>query len=118
MPSTQEHLARVRHNIEFAKSFDWDKTPYLDWVVTAYFYAALHLVEALLYHKNQRHCDVHTERRQTIRANSYLKSIDREFEKLKDHSEDARYRLLTMTRIRLERNVIPLYEAIERHIVP
>lgn len=117
MPTTQEHLARVKHNIEFAKSFDWDKTPYLDWVITAYFYAAVHLIDALLHHKDNAHGDLHTTRRKLIREKSYLRGIDMQFEQLKDHSEDARYRLTTMTRIRLEQKVIPLYRVIENHVV-
>ena len=117
MPPTADHLARARQNIAFAKSFDWDKTPYLDWVVTAYFYAAVHLVDALLFYKDGLHGDLHTTRRRYIREKSYLRGIEREFENLKDHSEDARYRLLTMTAARLKNRVIPLYEAIERHIM-
>jgi hypothetical protein len=116
VPTTAEHLARVRQNVAFANSFNWDTTPYLDWVVTAYFYAAVHLVDALLYHKEKAHGDLHATRRNYIRSRSYLRAIDRNFEELKDHSEDARYRLLMMTRIRLENKVIPLYESIERHI--
>jgi hypothetical protein len=108
VPPTADHLARVRHNIEFARSFDWDTTPYLDWVVTAYFYAALHLVDALLFYKDGAHGDLHTTRRRYIREKSYLRGIEREFENLKDLSEDARYRLLTMTRVKLESKVIPL----------
>lgn len=118
MPTTSEHLARVRQNIDFAKSLDWDTTPYLDWVVTAYFYAAVHLVDALLYDKDGLHGDLHVTRRKYIREKFYLRGIDQAFEGLKDHSEDARYRLITMTRLRLERKIIPLYEEIEKHIMP
>jgi len=118
VPTANEHLARVKHNVEFAKSFDWDTTPYLDWVVTAYFYAAVHLVDALLYHKDKVHGDLHSVRRKYIREKYYLRGIDTQFESLKDHSEDARYRLITMTRIRLESKVIPLYSTILQHIMP
>lgn len=117
MPTTEDHLARAKQNIQFAKSFDWKSTPYLDWVVTAYFYAAVHLVDALLYHQDKAHGDVHATRRVYMREKWYLRGICQEFEDLKDHSEDARYRLITMTRSRLENKVIPLYEKIERHVM-
>jgi hypothetical protein len=58
VPNTSEHLDRARHNIRFAESFDLATTPYLDWVVTAYFYAALHLVEAL--YTQERICILRT----------------------------------------------------------
>jgi hypothetical protein len=80
------------------------------------FYAAVHLIDALLFHKEGLHGDLHSTRRRLIRQKYYLREIDRKFENLKDHSEDARYRLATMTRIRLEQSVIPLYSAIEQHI--
>jgi hypothetical protein len=102
VPPTADHLARVRHNIECARSFDWDTTPYLD---------------ALLFYKDGAHGDLHTTRRRYIREKSYLRGIEREFENLKDLSEDARYRLLTMTRVKLESKVIPLYKAIEQHVI-
>lgn len=52
MPKTAEHAAQSRKNLRFAESFDLDKTENLDWVVTAYFYAALHLVDAVLFFRD------------------------------------------------------------------
>lgn len=49
MPTKSEHLARAEHNQRFAESFELKTTPYPDWVVVAYFYAALHLVDAVLW---------------------------------------------------------------------
>ena len=118
MPTASEHLARAKQNLRFAESFDRKTTPYLDWVVTAYFYAALHLVDALLWEKDRLNPELHEHRRDYVKQKSYLRGISPEYRSLKDHSEDARYRLITMTSIRVEKTVIPLYRAIENHILP
>jgi hypothetical protein len=118
VPTTSEHLARAKQNLCFAESFDLKTTPYLDWVVTAYFYAALHLVDALLWEKDHLNPDLHEHRRDYVREKWYLRAISSEYRSLKDHSEDARYRLITMTSSRVEKTIIPLYKAIESHILP
>jgi uncharacterized protein (UPF0332 family) len=118
VPTTAEHLARAKQNIRFAGSFDLKTTPYLDWVVTAYFYAALHLVDALLYDKDHLNPELHEHRRDYVKGKWYLRGISTEYRSLKDHSEDARYRLITMTSTKVEKTIIPLYKAIESHIVP
>ena len=119
MPNTREHLARARQNLAFAKTFDLKTTPYIDWAVTAYFYAALHLVDAILFEKEQLSGGKHEDRKQYIKTRPLPLAIVRdEYRTLKDHSEDARYRLITMTSHKIENTIIPLYEAIERHILP
>ena len=118
MPTTSEHLARANQNVCFAESFDLKTTPYLDWVVTAYFYAALHLVDALLWEKERLNPELHEQRRDYVKRKSYLRAISGEYRSLKDHSEDARYRLITMTSTKVENTIIPLYRAIASHILP
>ena len=46
MPSKQEHLEQARRNRAFADSVDRERFP--EWVPVAWFYCALHLVDALL----------------------------------------------------------------------
>lgn len=115
MPTTDEHLARARQNLEFARSFDLDSTPYLDWVVAAYFYAALHLVDALIWHIEKADPEDHSARRTYLRK-WYLTGISAEYKDLKDRSEDARYRLITFSKPKIEKQVVPLYNEIERHV--
>ena len=117
MPTTREHLNRATQNLTFAESFDLDTTPYLDWVVTAYFYAALHLVDALLWEQDSLNPGFHEQRRDWVKEKWYLRGIRDEYRNLKDHSEDARYRLITMTRTKIEKIIIPLYKAIENHVI-
>jgi uncharacterized protein (UPF0332 family) len=118
VPTTREHIARARQNLAFAKSFDLKTTPYIDWVVTAYFYAALHLVDALLVEKDGVPGETHEIRKEYVKTKPYLRAIRDQYRTLKDHSEDARYRLITMTSHKIENTIIPLYEAIEKHIIP
>ena len=118
MSGTSEHLARAKQNICFAESFDLQNTPFLDWVVTAYFYAALHLVDALLCEKDELNPASHLDRRIQVKEKWYLRLISAEYRNLKDHSEDARYRLIPMASGKVENTIIPLYKAIENHILP
>lgn len=117
MPSTNEHLERSRHNIRFAETFDLLTTPYLDWVVTAYFYAALHLVDALLDAKDSLQPPDHQIRWGYVRDKWYLRPIKLAYRDLKNHSENARYNLLTFTTPKMNNEIIPLYREIEAHII-
>jgi uncharacterized protein (UPF0332 family) len=117
VPTTSEHLGRAEHNLKFAQSFDLATTPYLDWVVTAYFYSALHLVDALLYEKDRLHGGVHQQRKQYLVEKSYLRGIKNVYRTLNDRSVEARYTLLTFTKLRVENQVIPLYTEIRNHIL-
>jgi hypothetical protein len=117
VPTASEHLARAKQNVCFAESFDLKTTPYLDWVVTAYFYAALHLVDALLWEKDGLNPELHEHRRNYVKEKWYLRPISVEYRSLKDHSEDARYRLITMTSAKVGNTIIPLYKTIESHIL-
>jgi hypothetical protein len=117
VPSTQEHLNRAKNNLRLAQSFDLKTTPYIDWVVTFYFYAALHLIDALIHEKEGRVPEAHEIRKTFVKDRSYLRGIRDEYLELKDRSEDARYRLITVTSLKIENVVIPLYRTIEAHIM-
>jgi len=117
VPNTSEHLDRARQNVRFAESFDLATAPYLDWVITAYFYAALHLVEALLYARENLHSDNHAERREFIRDKGYLTAIQQPYRDLKEFSEQARYRLFPFTASEIRGKIIPCYRRIESYIL-
>jgi len=118
VPKQDEHLARAKQNLAFAQSFDLNQTNYKDWVVTAYFYAALHLVDALLYFRDHVDPPNHEIRGTFVREKSYLRDIRFDYKELKDRSEDARYMLLPFTKSKIESDVIPHYRKIEAHILP
>ncbi|MGA7686163.1 MAG: hypothetical protein WCA58_14200 [Terriglobales bacterium] len=116
MPTKSEHLARAEHNQRFAESFELKTTPYPDWVVVAYFYAAMHLVDALLWESDKINPPNHEERGKCVKDKWYLRGIKNEYRSLKDHSEDARYRLITFTSQKIENTVVPLYKTIKVHV--
>lgn len=90
MPSVQVHQRQAQHNEAFVRSFDLDTTPYLDWVVTAMFYAALHLIDAYLATKDV-HFSTHRGRDSLIWAVRELRPIYGAYRRLKHRSEEARY---------------------------
>ncbi len=47
MGTKEAHHKKAQHNEDFFNHFDLKTTPFLDWVVTAIFYAALHHIRAL-----------------------------------------------------------------------
>jgi hypothetical protein len=48
MPEASAHIEKAKHNEKFAVAVRGLNTEFLDWVVTAYFYSALHYLEAYL----------------------------------------------------------------------
>ena len=74
MPSSLTHRQQAQHNEEFIASFDLDSTPYLDWVVTAIFYAALHFVDSYLAIRGV-HLSSHRGRDSLITPNSIPTTI-------------------------------------------
>jgi uncharacterized protein (UPF0332 family) len=115
VPTSAEHRQRAEHNLQFAQSFNLETTPYIDWVATAYFYAALHWVDALLWKYDRYDPGCHEHRGAWIKRVWYLRAIKDDYFDLKDYSENARYRLITVTRTRLEEKIIPKYKNIEQH---
>ena len=116
MPTAYEHRQRAEKNLRFAQSFDLDTTEHLDWVVAAYFYAAMHWVDALLHYREGLHGGTHAERRELLRKKPYLAQIRDAYRTLYDRRADACYELLTMTKPKIEREIIPLYEQIAKHV--
>ncbi len=94
MPLNSALLERAQRNERFLATFDLATTPYLDWVVTAAFYAALRYVDA--YFWPRRPLD-HPERLRWVAPDSRSRVIFREFRELYDQSVEARYELSTFT---------------------
>ena len=46
MSTTKEHIIKAKHNLDLVNKLD---SSYLDWQITAYFYAALHRVHAVMH---------------------------------------------------------------------
>lgn len=81
------------------------------------FYAALHLVDAILFEKDRINPGNHEFRLECVKKKWYLSGIRPEYWILKQKSENARYDLITFTRVKIEREVVPRYRRIEEHIL-
>ena len=96
MPDSAAHRQRANENYQITthrlaiNDTDVDRA----WIVTAYFYAALHWVEAYLATQAPPlHPRNHTQRKQLIAADPALSQIHPLYRELEDRSRDARYEL-------------------------
>lgn len=90
MPSRDVHLTRAEQNEQFARTLNLDDSFYTDWAIAILFYSALHYIDAYfaLTHVHPRD---HDKRDAAIEKNGTLTEIYRDYRRLKDVSEDARY---------------------------
>lgn len=110
MPDTSAHIKKAEHNERFAAIVRGQSSEFLDWAVTAYFYAALHYLEAYLAAKPaEKHPTSHGER-QSLVANHFSRNSFAGFSYLKDRSEAARYDTRQFTLQDVEANLIPKFD--------
>jgi len=86
--SVQHHLNQWRHNRTFLESID---PAYPDWLVTASFYTALHVVDALLLHDHVTSVTSHDTRNRILGQTNRYKKINSHFYPLYDLSRTVRY---------------------------
>jgi hypothetical protein len=98
-------------NLLNEQCFDTDKSIYFDWIVTIYFYAAVHLIEMELAKHNQ-HIMNHVRRNKAVYAISSLKPICKEYETLYRQSRKARYECTTFD-VNKIKAIITLFSKIE-----
>jgi len=94
------HIALAEHNEAFIDSYgDYEKdpTPFLDWIVIATHYAALHYVDAVLSLSGGKDPHSHEERRAAIRSDEKLAPVKNRYRFLEDKSKKARYLGWTFT---------------------
>lgn len=116
MPTPTQHKQQADHNKAFIQHLDLDTTPYLDWVVTAAFYAALHFVEWFLTSKGHMGCRDHKLRDAYISRETDLRAIYSDYTELKYQSEGARYECFAFKPDEVRSDILPLLDRIEAHI--
>jgi len=116
------HIALAEHNEAFVNSFgDFEKnpTPFLDWIVIAIHYAALHYVDAVLSLSRGKDPHSHEERREAIRFEAKLAPVKNRYRFLEDKSTKARYlgwRFTPQEVKRLQlRYLEPIREVVEKY---
>lgn len=94
-PDTRLYYDRYVHNAALGMRIEQTIGSDSDWACVAYFYAALHLMNAYLTNKKNVRFDpknaVHVNRQQAIDECPELKFPAKKFRKLKDLSEWVRY---------------------------
>jgi hypothetical protein len=93
MPNKDQHIKKAKHIEEFSDSLIELNNKFIDWAIVAYFYSALHWVDALLAEKLKKHPENHRERENYFRLVDVLRDIFTEYKQLKLESETVRYKL-------------------------
>ena len=117
MPQKHEHLTKAKHDEEFVSSLDLSTTPYLDWAITALFYAALHYVEAY-FATMKRHSPDHRTRDSAVQRDSRIRGIYDDFNELKNHSINARYYMIRFSESDIRENLLIRLTNIKARILP
>ncbi len=86
-PSRQDHINQAVHNEALSRSLQAGS--YTDWAVTALFYAALHLLDAVL--SPQGRLKSHPKRVNFVFSSPDFSSVAAHYQELLDRSQDARY---------------------------
>lgn len=94
MPSGEQHETKVNSNLELLTYLEAAESPSYDWMVTVYFYSALHLIEKKLSEYGKHSID-HGERNKLVRQ--FLRNIQIPYDTLYIESQNARYNCLDIT---------------------
>jgi hypothetical protein len=91
MPDIATHRQKGQHNQQVIAHLQMAGDIYLDWVITAMFYTALHLVDQVLYHNARLNPRSHRERHAAIGQQSALAPVYRDYRELERQSRRSRY---------------------------
>jgi len=96
--TANDHHKKADHNEQFIDRMFGDyvtnPSPFLDWVVTAIFYVAVHKVDEYLASvSNGQHPIEHRDRRRFVQTLPDLRVVSSEYRWLEDRSRESRYQL-------------------------
>ena len=114
MPGVEAHEGQYKKNLRVVEILRTSDNPPYDWIVTLYFYAALHLVERALA-KHNHHSTDHVNRNEKVRSPLFQK-ITPYYESLYIESQNARYECVEMTlgKVKVAKSHL---EAIEKQLL-
>ena len=115
MPDLNDHLTVARRNEGFCQ-YLLSEDKYLDWAVTAFFYSAIHYVEAYLA-KTSTHSQYHRTRDSSICRDVNIRGLYDDFSDLKNDSIQARYQGFIASRSEITSRIKPSLEKIRNHIL-
>ena len=94
--SVKDYLGQAKHNRYVADVLSKDNPVSLQWAVTCVFYAALHYVNAYLFHHTRMTFVNHGDRDRYVSV--HMRTVFKDYRWLRTKSEDARYRLVQPTK--------------------
>lgn len=100
MPTAEEHIQKYKHNRDFyAFGIASGQMDFSDWKVTVLFYAAVHLIEAILHQEYQEDAGDHKKRDELMIAHEEIFPHDsrRRYIQLRALSQKARYKAEPIT---------------------
>lgn len=112
MPECRQHVEKVRSNLAFVSFVLRANAGFIDWIITGYFYAAVHLVEAYFDLSAGKHQRRHLYRREAINADSRIRPLFAAYRSLETYSEVARYGVKHFDLSYLESRVVAKFEKI------
>lgn len=115
MPKQIAHLKQAEHNRALIDTLDPATTPHLDWVVTAAFYTALHLIEGWFATKGL-HFESHQDRDSWGGKVKELRRIWPLYKELEFQSRQARYQCVRWNRAFVQNDLLPMVDKIEREL--
>ena len=116
MPDQPAHLRQANHNRRMIAALDPATTPFLDWVVTGTFYAALHLVEAWSAGRGF-HFLSHAERDDWIHKAKELRwNVWPRYKELEFQSQRARYQCVSFDKDDVGQRLLVYLTDIEHEI--
>jgi hypothetical protein len=116
LPTSHEHIERAKRNERFAEHFDLNTTEFRDWVVTGYFYSALHWIDAYLVRENKKTDEGHAFRNTQTNNLRELTAISRPYRKLYSYSRNVRYELVDFTAEQIRKDVVPKVKQIREYM--
>jgi len=116
MPAFPQHLAKARDNIAFVAFLRSSGTAYFDWMILAYFLAALHHVEAYFDHCFLKSYGNHYDRREAIRMDRRLSTFWNHYRALETFSQTARYGVKKFDQKYINERILPHFQTLQHGI--
>jgi hypothetical protein len=120
MPDIATHQHQVAHNQQVIGYLRQSGETYLDWVVPAMFYTALHLVDQVLAHNLNIHPPNHRQRHAAMSQQSALAAAYQDYRELEHQSRRSRYEAAQFTAQDVQRLETRLHrvEQVVKQLVP
>lgn len=116
MATFLQHIAKARSNLQLATFLDSSGRTFFDWVIAAYFYAALHHVEAYFDLVHRSHYRKHGDRSRAISNDPRLTTGYNHYRRLQTYSETARYGARSFDRTYIQQRAFPHFTKLRQLI--